>query len=50
MLEQVVVLAPLAEVAPDFTDPLTGRKSRVARQAAAARAAIENVGSLKALR
>jgi 2-amino-4-hydroxy-6-hydroxymethyldihydropteridine diphosphokinase len=50
MLEQVFVLAPLAEVAPDFTDPLTGRKSRVARQAAAARAAIENVGSLKALR
>jgi 2-amino-4-hydroxy-6-hydroxymethyldihydropteridine diphosphokinase len=50
MFSHAFVLAPLAEVAPEFTDPLTGRSSRKAWQAAALRAAIENVGPLDSLR
>jgi len=43
------VLAPLAEVAPELVDPLTGRSSRAVWQAAATQAAIENVGPLESL-
>jgi len=50
MFSHAFMLAPLAEVAPEFTDPLTGRSSREAWQAAAPRAAIENVGPLDSLR
>jgi 2-amino-4-hydroxy-6-hydroxymethyldihydropteridine diphosphokinase len=46
---QPFVLAPLAEVAPELVDPLTGRSSRAAWQAAAPLAAIENVGALDSL-
>jgi 2-amino-4-hydroxy-6-hydroxymethyldihydropteridine diphosphokinase len=49
MFGQVFVLAPLAELEPDFTDPLTGLSSRAAWQVAAPRVAIENVGKLESL-
>lgn len=45
---QPFVLAPLAEVAPELKDPLTGRTSRAAWQAAP-RAVIENLGPLDSL-
>jgi 2-amino-4-hydroxy-6-hydroxymethyldihydropteridine diphosphokinase len=46
---QAFVLAPLAEVAPELLDPLTGRSTRAAWQALAQRAVIKNVGPLEAL-
>jgi 2-amino-4-hydroxy-6-hydroxymethyldihydropteridine diphosphokinase len=50
MFSQPFVLAPLAEVVPDFADPLTGRSTSAAWQEAAPLAAIENVGPLESLR
>jgi 2-amino-4-hydroxy-6-hydroxymethyldihydropteridine diphosphokinase len=44
------VLAPLAELAPDFVHPLSGASCRAAWQAAASSAAIENVGKLESPR
>jgi len=46
---QPFVLAPLAELAPELVDPLTGRSSRAAWQAVAPLAAIKNVGTLESL-
>jgi 2-amino-4-hydroxy-6-hydroxymethyldihydropteridine diphosphokinase len=46
---QPFVIAPLAEVAPELVDPLTGRSSRAAWEAAGPRAVIENVGALGSL-
>jgi 2-amino-4-hydroxy-6-hydroxymethyldihydropteridine diphosphokinase len=44
------VLAPLAEIAPEFAHPLTGERSAVALVAAAPRSRLTNLGSLAALR
>jgi 2-amino-4-hydroxy-6-hydroxymethyldihydropteridine diphosphokinase len=49
MFSEMFVLAPLAELAPDFADPLTGQSSRALWQAVASRAAIQNVGALESL-